>query len=739
MTQSKAKKTDKTNKASNRVKKQKASKPSTKKKTIKAAEKPESNLDVLPLNGELSTIEMAQQIVKTGAIKGNEFSRMRYEIAKKIVEYDRIRSECEITHERQRETIYRLAKPFLNGHFTLAVVGKTSAGKSTFINTLIGDNLFPTGYFQTTSTITYLEKGNKPIMEASFCDGHVETVLDDISEIKTRLQELVAIDEKYRSLPIYDINLFISEGAGLDDIMEAKNGIEAKRKKTIDEDLLKDYVSNHPKESMAKSITIKYPLPEEYEGWRIIDTPGVAARGGIQDVTMELFADSDDDDHKIVDAILFLHSGMENIEDESVSNYMEEFANGLTEEAKKRLFFILTKASDINFRLHRDEVMDNAINLYSQQFGISKERFTDIDSLLERFLREIEDSITVTSKNCPPNWKQDEWVLMTTVRDRIQQQLKDDGKQPTNKSIKKVMKQWSNFGQLKSMLNSFVKEEKSVAFNSICKKIEEDYRFFIGKTQEDIDFYEGKTDLKIKENRVIDEKNRLNDALNAMKREYSPDSIEKEFDFLDDELGSIIDRVKNRELKDIPAVKKTFENLIDRAKKKENEVVANIKNRFTKYCESDIGNNSYLILRYIDFDKLANEAKNANTGPGDEDDTSKDPIGFIRKGSRLCPKKIPVYPKKYETNWEQATRDYATHVIDKGRNLIPLFKNAINKKVLAYYNLVGSAVEESIKVEEQHLDEIQRNLEGIDMDVNGLENLIANLKSRIEILENRNK
>jgi hypothetical protein len=249
---------------------------------------------------------------------------------------------------------------------------------------------------------------------------------------------------------------------------------------------------------------------------------------------------------------------MENIEDESVSNYMEEFANGLTEEAKRRLFFILTKASDISFRLHRDEVLDNAINLYSQQFGISKEKFTDIDSLLERFLRDINDKVTVTSKKCPANWKQDEWTLMTNVLNRIIQQLEDEEIQPTNSSINKVMEQWSNFGHLKSMLNSFVKEEKSLAYDEICKKIEEDYCFFTDHIQNEIGIYEGKIDLKKEESRLEEEKNRLNDVLNAMRREYSPGSIVKEFDFLDDELGSISDQVKKRELKDIPAVKKTF-------------------------------------------------------------------------------------------------------------------------------------------------------------------------------------
>lgn len=435
---------------------------------------------------DVSIIDKAKEIVakskSADMTETNEFCRMQQKIAGKIVEYDRIRTECKITYEGQRKTIYRLAKPFLNGHFTLAVVGKMSAGKSTFINTLIGDNLFPTGYFQTTSTTTYLERGSVAKMEALFCDGHIETILNDVTGIKTRLKELVAIDKKYRQLPIYDINLFISEGAGLDEILEAKNGIEVKRKKTIDEDLLREYVSNHPKESIAKSIEITYPLPKEYDGWRIIDTPGVAAQGGIQDATMELFADRDNDDHKNVDAILILHSGTDNIEDESVSNYMEEFANGMTEEAKRRAFFILTKASQESFRDHKDEIIENAISLYSQQFGIPKERFTYIDSLLERFLREIKDKVCATKKDCPVNWDpKDEWNPMVTVLGQIKEQLVDEGIQPVNESINDIMEQWSNFGQLNSMLNSFVKKEKSWAYEEICKKNRRGLLFFYRK------------------------------------------------------------------------------------------------------------------------------------------------------------------------------------------------------------------------------------------------------------------
>ena len=108
---------------------------------------------------------------------------MQHEIAERLVEYDRIRKKCEITDKAHSATINRLAKPFLDGHFTLAVVGKMSSGKSTFINTLIGDNLFPTGHFQTTSTLTYIEKGDEVKMEVLFSDEHKETICDDVERI----------------------------------------------------------------------------------------------------------------------------------------------------------------------------------------------------------------------------------------------------------------------------------------------------------------------------------------------------------------------------------------------------------------------------------------------------------------------------------------------------------------------------------------------------------------------------
>ncbi|HIP46012.1 MAG TPA: hypothetical protein EYG95_00455 [Campylobacterales bacterium] len=47
----------------------------------------------------------------------------------------------------------------------LAILGEFSAGKSTFINRLIGMDIFPTGVMPITSTVTVLEYGEEEKVE----------------------------------------------------------------------------------------------------------------------------------------------------------------------------------------------------------------------------------------------------------------------------------------------------------------------------------------------------------------------------------------------------------------------------------------------------------------------------------------------------------------------------------------------------------------------------------------------
>ena len=83
-----------------------------------------------------------------------------------------MRRKCDIKDDEwHSRSIEKLAASFLEGSFTLAVVGKVSAGKSTFINALLGcKDLLPTGHDQTTCGVTSIEYGEEPEATITFAD-----------------------------------------------------------------------------------------------------------------------------------------------------------------------------------------------------------------------------------------------------------------------------------------------------------------------------------------------------------------------------------------------------------------------------------------------------------------------------------------------------------------------------------------------------------------------------------------
>ena len=124
---------------------------------------------------------------------------------------------------------------------------------------------------------------------------------------------------------------------------------------------------------------VSFPMPNEFDGWRIINTPDVSATGEIQEVTKTLFNERDNDNNKTVDAIVYLQDSSCYMEDETVHDFMEKVYNGLTEEAKHRLFFVLTQATreqsigSDHFILEKNKTLQKARELYSDTFGIPQD------------------------------------------------------------------------------------------------------------------------------------------------------------------------------------------------------------------------------------------------------------------------------------------------------------------------------------------------------------------------------
>lgn len=134
----------------------------------------------------------------------DNFIRYRTMVNDAIKLYEDARLMASVSDTGLSASIYRMAEPFRKGCFTLAVVGKMNAGKSSFINALLGNkDLLPTGYFQTTCTLTTISHSEKQVLHVIYGDMREETIDENIGEA---LSQLVAIEPQYKSLPVNNLN-----------------------------------------------------------------------------------------------------------------------------------------------------------------------------------------------------------------------------------------------------------------------------------------------------------------------------------------------------------------------------------------------------------------------------------------------------------------------------------------------------------------------------------------------------
>lgn len=653
----------------------------------------------------------------------NEFVKMRELVQEAVNNYDTIFEKYGINKDdpgsSHYATIHRLAKPFINGYFSLAVVGKMSSGKSTFINALIGKNILPTGHFQTTSTITYIEGGAKLEMKVIYCDGHEEIFTKGISE---KLKSLVAIPKEYDRLPINDINKLIEGDDDETAILSKKEGIEEKSKLTpSDDDIWRKYIREHKKEDIAKEVYITCPLPEEFEGWRIVDTPGVGAIGGIQDETKQLFFDKDDDGNRKIDAIIFLHSGTDNIEDEAARDFMENLSKELTDEAKRRLFLILTKASAGVFRQHKEDILTKAKSIYAEKFNIPQERFNYADSLLCRFRKAIEhtDKKVFDEIKELNGWDNGDLNAMTDLYTPIKKEINSKGLEFNNESIDKIMKKWANFEKIKSLLNTFARKEKEQSLTKIKEYIRKDCEGFIYAFQKQKGLLEGgKEAIEKEKGEIVKKRIEYNKILTDLKNSCNED-LWNDFKFIDDEITKF-------SIKSISEIRTSYYNLIERVSKTEEDIFNNIKKKFEEYCDKYSPED--IALGSFDMDTLERQAEDDNTH--EVLDISKPPMKVLEEKRRSRPDKYKkIYPKKNETDWEQTTRDFAALVTKEAKKAKEKYENEFKKKTNNYYEHVKKACDEKIDEAKKQLEEIDCNLENKDACIKDLDDKITFIKN----------
>lgn len=629
-------------------------------------------------------------------MKTNEFAKIGKLVETILSRYREVRKDCGIPdngwHSR---TIERIATPFIKGYFTLAVVGKVSSGKSTFINALLGcKDLLPTGHDQTTCGITYIEYGEKPEVTIVFGDGHEKVIKDDISG---KIKPHVAIPEKYHLLPVNNIDEMIMGGYDFNKIWKVHDQLEEKTFcSPIDKNLLKDYVNHRKKKDIAVEVRMKYPFNEELKGWRVIDTPGIGAIGGIETRTKQLLATQKADGSREVDAIIFLQDGSQTLDQTDTKKFVNEQLDNFTESDKGRLFYVLTHSGSPEFVCHKDSKIDFITLNYGNKIKV----LTYADSLLYTFLTDFEDRKVSLDEYRhfaqPSNWADDEWRTIRTVLSNAEFHISDTHDSFNHDTMRRTLQEWSHFEELKNKINSFAKDEKQKTLIKLLNLIKTDYLGFIQQLNKDKQLVDGDLASINNEIKNVEEKRLVyNKLFQKADNDIKIDRINAEFDFIETQLLAF------EQLNSIDRVRTAITNLFDSVQKKEKEVFEEIIDQFSDFFKGFDSND--IVLESLDFKAIENEA------------TSKSKESYVIEPARVIKhttKADERIPAKYgtRTNAETKLREFKALALKRARSQRDKLLPQIKEKVDNMRNQILNELGEKIKDELDRLEKLKSQL-----------------------------
>lgn len=546
-------------------------------------------------------------------ISTNEFARICELVTALLNQYRKFRGDCGIADDwGHSRSIERLSRPFISGYFTLAVVGKVSSGKSTFINALLGcKDLLPTGHDQTTCGLTYIEYGNIPEVTITFGDGRTVLINDDI---QGKIKPFVSIPEKYHDLPVNHIDEMILGGFGFEEIWGCHEQLEEETLcAKIDKSLLREYVNGRSPSDIATTIHMRFPFSEELKGWRVIDTPGIGAIGGIDLKTRRLLASQNEDKSRVVDAIVFLQNGSQTLDEIETKRFIKEQLDScFTKSDRNRLFFVLTHSGCTNFLNYKDTKID----FINKNYGERIKYLTYVDSLLYSFIKEVEDShcdLKAFDSNgdldIPYGWAEGEWDVVLNTLSYVKRHLRKNGDAFNNDTALRSFYELANFETLKQAINQFAKNEKKLTLKKLIDYSSSDYQSLISRMKERnklIDSSLSKIDNSI--NRVEKKRENYNEHVKNIDSKTRKEKILSKFAFIDERLETLKDCTS------IDAVRSAINDLFVEVQNQESALFKGIEQDYSGFLQGYSSDESDdLDLGSLDWDSIEQEATRRST------------------------------------------------------------------------------------------------------------------------------
>lgn len=203
--------------------------------------------------------------------------------------------------QKEKQALKREVNQYNNNHIKISLFGAFSAGKSSFINAMLGSNVLPVSPHPTTAAINRVLKSDDThehgtvdlhLKEESFLDKEIQAVSKEIGESWTfhtlKNWKRPSGQQANARLRTYYQHLYTLQQS----INRYKKDLGMK--KTIQLDELQEWVAQEDKASMIKEVIVYYDCEWTQKGLELIDTPGVnSIHGRHTNVAFEQIRQSD--------------------------------------------------------------------------------------------------------------------------------------------------------------------------------------------------------------------------------------------------------------------------------------------------------------------------------------------------------------------------------------------------------------------------------------------------------------
>lgn len=237
----------------------------------------------------------------------NDFKRFKENqkaLAKILDEASRVTEELNMSREKE---LSELSEKIQSDSFKIMVTGTFKNGKSTFINSLIGEEILPAYALPCTAVINEVKYGTEKKAILHFCNPLPDELPKELADRAVRHME------KYKGRPIPPMEIPYDE---IEDYVVIPMGADEKQMKL---------------QSPYEKVELFYPLDLLKNGVEIIDSPGLNEDGTRTRVTMKYLGK--------VDAILYVL----NAAAACAENEMKFVQNDLKGNQMESVFFVVNK------------------------------------------------------------------------------------------------------------------------------------------------------------------------------------------------------------------------------------------------------------------------------------------------------------------------------------------------------------------------------------------------------------